>query len=198
MIVFAAGVRLVQLGQIAKDDAPGLDLLLRIVHMGQLLAVLVVVGDVREVFAPLAVLGICEAGMIGIQLGTVAQDLIGEAIQIAYTPWEPRHSRGIVLVITRDDVEVAALLLDILNGFAQRTRLAVALHKELVAGHTERRARFDVQQIDVVLLEDGQGIGQGSAGKRRVLGREEQTGVPSLLHVHALRYIRRVLNARGL
>lgn len=198
MIVFAAGVRLVELGQIAEDDAPGLDLLLGVVHVGQLLAVLVVVGDVRKVFAALAVLGICEAGMIGVQLGAVAQDLIGEAIQIAYTAWKPRHCRGIVLVVARDDVEVAALLLHILNGLAQGPGLAVALHKELVAGHTERRARLDVQQVDVVLLENGQGIGQGAAGKGRVLGREEQAGVFRLPHVHALRYVRGVLNARWL
>lgn len=140
VIVFAAGVRLVELGQIAKDDAPGLDLLLGVVHVGQLFAVLVVVGDVRKVFAALAVLGICEAGMIGVQLGAVAQDLIGEPIQIAYTPWKPRHCRGIILVVARDDVEVAALLLHVLNGLAQGTGLAVALHKELVAGHTQRRA----------------------------------------------------------
>lgn len=198
MIVFAASVRLVELGQIPKDDAPRFDLLLRIVHMRQLLPVLVIVGNVRKVLATLAILGICEARMVRIQLRTIAQNLIGEPVQITYTTWKPGHSRRIVLVIARDDVEVAALLLQILDGLAQGTGLAIALHKELVAGHTQRGARLDVHQIDVVLLEDGQRVGQGAAGQRRVLRREQQARVARLPHVHALRYIRRVLDASWL
>lgn len=117
MVVLPTGVGLIELRKIPEDNAPGLDLLLGVIHMGQGLAMLVVVRNVGEVLATLAVFRIGKTRMIGIQLRSVAQNLIGETIQIAYTPREPGHSRGIILVVTRNDVKVATLLLHILDGF---------------------------------------------------------------------------------
>ncbi len=50
----------------------------------------VVEGDVGEELPPLPVDGIGEAGMIGIQLVPVRQDLVGKLVQILLGSREPR------------------------------------------------------------------------------------------------------------
>jgi len=173
VIVLPTGVGLVEFRKVPEDNAPGLDLLLGIIHMGQGLAMLVVIGNVGKVLATLAVFRIGKARMIGIQFRAVAQNLVGKTIQVAYTPWEPGHSRGIILVVPRNDVEIAALLLHIIDSSSQSSRLSISLHEKLVAGDTKRGSRFNVHQVDIMLLENGQNVGQSSAGQRGILGREQ-------------------------
>lgn len=90
VVVFLAGMRRVQLGELPEDCSPGGDLLLGVVHVRQGLAVLVVVGDVREVLAARAVLGVGEPGVVRVQLRAVRQNLVCEPVQVADTTREPR------------------------------------------------------------------------------------------------------------
>lgn len=89
--MFFAGVGRVEFRELPEHSCPGGDLLLCVVHMGQGLAVLVVVGDVREVLASCAVLRVCEAGVVGVQLRTVRQNLIRESVQVTDSTGEPGH-----------------------------------------------------------------------------------------------------------
>lgn len=104
-----------------------------------------------------------ESRMIRIQFGAVRQNLVGKTIQIANASRKPWHHWLSVQIFTRNNTKVGADLLQFLNGRAQLSRFVVTLDQELVAGQTIRRARFNVNKIDMVLVEDAQRIGQGSA-----------------------------------
>lgn len=80
-----------------------------------------------------------KSRMVTVQLSTVRQNLIGKSIQVTDSPREPRNHRHIVTIVTRDHTEVAADVLQLLDGLAQRAGLAVAFNKELIAGNTIRR-----------------------------------------------------------
>lgn len=136
--MLATRMRLIQRRQIVEHLAPRARLLLRVVHTRQLLAVLMIERNIREILAPIAVHLIGEARMIRVQLRTVRQNLIGEPVQITDTNRKPRHRRSTQPPIARDDAEVAAIELQLLDGLAQGARFAVALDKELVARHTVR------------------------------------------------------------
>lgn len=171
--MLAARVLLVQRHQLIEHQAPRGRLLLGVIDARQRLPVLMVERQIRKVLAPLAVHLIREARMVRVQFGTVRQDLIGEAIEVANTTRKPRHRTAILSDIPRNDAEVAALLLQPFDRLAQLAVLAVALDKELVAGHTVRRARLDVDQIHIVLVDDAQTFGEGAA-RRVVLQRKDQ------------------------
>lgn len=67
-----------------------------------LYSLFVMVSNVGEVFSSLPIYGIGETGMIAIELRAVRQDLIGELIEIAYSPREPRYRVDIVFVISEN------------------------------------------------------------------------------------------------
>ena len=54
-------------------------------------SLLVVEGDVGEELSPLAVDGVGEAGVVGVQLVSVGQDLMSELVQVLLGPGEPRN-----------------------------------------------------------------------------------------------------------
>lgn len=101
----------------------------------------IVVGDVGEVFAALAIDWVGESGMISGELRAVRENLIGEAVELANTTREPWDDFGlvvgdlfVVVISARDDLEVAALLLQELEGVSQFcVGVRVALDHELVA-----------------------------------------------------------------
>lgn len=164
MIVFAARVRLVQRGQVREHFAPRFRLRFGVIDPRQRLTVLMIERNVCEILAPLAVHLIGEARMIRIQFGAIRQDLIGESIQIANASREPRHASAVQSRITGNDAEIAAHLLQPGNRLVQFFAFAVAFDEKLVAGHTIRRTRLDVQQVDVELLQDAQRARQSAAG----------------------------------
>ena len=51
----------------------------------------VVVGDVGKLLPALPVLGVGEAGVVGVQLGAVRQNLVGKLVQIGNLLRVPRH-----------------------------------------------------------------------------------------------------------
>lgn len=79
----------------------------------------------------------------------------------------------IVLVVPGDDVEIADVLLELLEGGAEVAGAVLALHHELVAGAAHGRARLDVAEVDSVLREDVQVLGERARVVRR-LRREQQ------------------------
>jgi hypothetical protein len=164
-------VRWVELHEVVEDYSPGFHLLLAVLDMRQLvkvtlrldlhsarislnfklwksrntqthwLSVFIVVGDVGEVFAALAIDWVGESGMISGELRAVRENLIGEAVELANTTREPWDDFGlvvgdlfVVVISARDDLEVAALLLQELESVSQFcVGVRVALDHELVA-----------------------------------------------------------------
>jgi len=90
VVLLAAGVGRIERPQLVVDDAPGLDLLLCVLHSGQRLARTVGLGLSNDIAPALPVLGVLEAGVVRIELGTELHRLLGKAIQIFQLAREPR------------------------------------------------------------------------------------------------------------
>lgn len=104
------------------------------------LSVFVIVSNVGEIFTTLPINGIGEARVVGVQLGTVRQDLISEAIELADTAWKPWNDFRVItdtifiVISARDDLEVAALLLHQLERIRKLlVGTCIAFNHELVA-----------------------------------------------------------------
>lgn len=89
MIVLPTSVRWVELCQILEDNLPRLSLLVGVHYVRQRLSMAVVVGQIGKVFASSPVHGIGESRMIGVQLTSVGEDLIGESVQLSDAPRKP-------------------------------------------------------------------------------------------------------------
>ena len=123
MVVFIAGVGLVEALQGAVDCLPGGLLLVSVLHLGNGLTtrqrillcqsrddcclLFVEECNVRKLLPPCSVDRVSEARMVRVQLRSIGQDLVGKLIKILDLSREPRHSLLVVLVLGADHLEVA-------------------------------------------------------------------------------------------
>lgn len=133
-------------------------------------------GDIGELLAPGSVDRVGEAGMIGVELRAIRQDLIGEPVQVSDSSREPGDRIGcnnsqcishlemsirqrlestwaILVLAAGNDLEVSGLLTQRVAGPGHVSLLGVDLHYELVVSRSAfRGTRFNMDQIDLVIL----------------------------------------------
>ena len=73
-------------------------------------------GDVSKLLPPGPVHGVCEAGVVRVQLGSVGENLICEPVQVLNLAGEPGHGLRVVQDVPRDYLEVAGLVLNNLQS----------------------------------------------------------------------------------
>lgn len=130
-----------------------------------------------------------KSRMIAIQFGAIRQNLIGKSIQITDAPRKPWHRRRIILVIARDNAEIAAAQFQFVDRIAQAARTTVTLHKEFVAWAASRRTRFNMNQVHVVVVEYFQELSQRT-GRQIIFQWENDACIFCLLRVGVLHNVR--------
>jgi len=160
VVEFAAGVSLVQRGQVDEDFAPRRHFRLRVRHAGHRRTVLVSEGDVGKLLPSLAVDLVREAGMVGVEFRAICQDLMGETVQVADLAREPRNRISIRVRLgsgLNRHISEEFILAKLIQSRLQIAFSVVDGGVEVVdADDWLRRSRFDVNQVDIVRLENFQ------------------------------------------
>ena len=103
--------------------------------------------------------------MVTVEFGAIGQNVVGKLVDLPDVARKPRNRVPATRMVAADDLHVLGLLAQLVQAlFHCRLVLVLHLNEELVLIlESGRRSRFDLQQVDLVLLENVKNVGQHSA-----------------------------------
>mmetsp|Transcript_23381 Transcript_23381/g.29019 ORF Transcript_23381/g.29019 Transcript_23381/m.29019 type:complete len:333 (+) Transcript_23381:659-1657(+) len=161
-IEFIASVLLVHIDEVFVAECPHVLLLLGVVETGNSFAHFVVHGHLSDLVSALDVLGVAEARVVSIlDAVSLGKDSLADVVEVVNIDGEPGHRlRANLSNSLGEGIELRHRSLHIVVLEAAM-EVDVKVDDALVVGGLGR-ARRDRSHVDVVLVQDGQGIVQNS------------------------------------
>lgn len=103
--------------------------------------------------------------MIRVQFGAIGQNMVGKLIDLLDVSRKPGNGITATRMVSTDDLHVLGLLTQLVQRLLHRFLVLVLhLNEELVLVlESCGGSRFDLQQVDLILLENVQNLGQHTA-----------------------------------